>query len=83
MNGGVPPSTVAVMVSLQAALQLLLVLVRLIGIGVPALLKVNDVDTVHPLTSVTVTVYVAMQTLINDDGPGQGTAGPLDDQQYV
>ena len=71
------------MVSLHAALQLLFVLDKLILMGVPALLNVNEALAVHPLTSVTVTVYVAIQTLDNDAVPGQGTKGPLEDQQYV
>ena len=83
MYGGTPPDGVAVIVSLHAALQLLFVLVSVTGIGVPALLKVNEDVAVHPFTSVTVTVYVAMQILESEAGPGQGTTGPLDVQQYI
>ena len=81
MYGGVPVVGVAVIVSLHAALQLLFVEERLTVMPVPAVLNVYDAVAVHPLTSVTVTVYVAMQTLVSEFGPGHGTAGPLDDQQ--
>ena len=47
---------VAVMVSLHAALQLLLVDDKLMVMPVPAVLKVYDAVTVHPFKSVTVTV---------------------------
>ena len=76
-----PEVGVAVIVSLQAALQLLLVEERLMVIPVPAELKVYEAVAVHPFASVTVTVYVAMQTFDNEFGPGHGTAGPLEDQQ--
>ena len=46
----------AVIVSLHAELQLLVVLDKLILMGVPALLNVNDALTVHPFKSVMVIV---------------------------
>jgi hypothetical protein len=54
--GGVPDVTVAVIVSVQALLQLLFVDESVTLMGVAALLKVYVSLAVHPFASVTVTV---------------------------